>query len=69
MNIDAILGIINKLLTFYDKIIRRKKYEARQQTADQVANDPGAAFADHFGGVHSDDSKSQDASKTSKTDD
>lgn len=67
MNISAILGIIDKLMTVYERFRRRKKNDKRQEKADEIANNPGDAFAEHFGGVRVD--PKSNASETSKTED
>lgn len=63
-NIGALIDITQKVVNIYDKYVRRKDYEKRQDEADKIDDNPGAAFSDHFGnGVHDKD----DASETSET--
>lgn len=57
--------LINKLLDVIGRVIRVAKNKARQNRANNAAENPGRAFADHFGGRVRD--VPEDASQADKT--
>lgn len=67
------LEILNRLTKLFAdwwaRYQRKQDYEERQEKRDELADDPGAAFRDHFGdGVQSSngEDRANDATETSK---
>ncbi|MFA5387207.1 MAG: hypothetical protein WC322_02315 [Candidatus Paceibacterota bacterium] len=62
--IGPLIALLARLTEWLDRYLRRIDYEARQKKRDDAADNPGGAFADHFGGRVRDDGNAAETDKT-----
>ena len=66
--LKIVVMLLPYLLDYINKRVRERRRKERQAKRDEAKNDPGGAFADHFGGrVQPTDSGSGNADTAPKT--